>query len=253
MISIKNKVALEKMRDAGARLAQVMHDMIPCAQPGITTAELDAEIEKRMRLIGLHPTCKGFKGYRHVSCISVNDIVVHGVPSAATRLKAGDCVTIDIVGAYKGYHADMARTFIVPGATEPSAEIVRLIAVAEQSLAHALELVRPGIRLNVISTAIQQVVEAAGFGVLRDFVGHGIGKQMHEEPQVPNFDTGEVGPFLRPGMTLAIEPMITVGSPDVHILGDGWSVQTVDRSWAAHVENTIAVTENGVEVLTRLQ
>jgi methionyl aminopeptidase len=253
MISIKNKVALGKMREAGHLLASVMRDITPAILGGVTTKELDAEIEQRMRLAGLHPTCKGFKGYRHVSCISVNDIVVHGVPSAAIRLQPGDCVTVDMVGAYKGYHADMARTFIVPGDTKPSSEVVRLIAVAEQSLAAALELVKPGVRLGIISRKIQQVVESAGFGVLRDFVGHGIGKQMHEDPQVPNFDTGDEGPFLRQGMTLAIEPMITIGSPEVVILADGWSVQTVDKSWSAHVENTIAVTENGVEILTQLR
>jgi methionyl aminopeptidase len=253
MISIKNKVALSKMRDAGHLLASVMHEITPAIQSGITTKELDARVEDAMRRLGLHPTCKGFKGYRHASCISVNDIVVHGVPSEQVRLQPGDCVTVDMVGAYKGYHADMARTFIVPGAEKPSSEVVRLIAVAEQSLAAAIELVKPGVRLGVISRKIQQVVESAGFGVLRDFVGHGIGKQMHEEPQVPNFDTGDEGPYLRPGMTLAIEPMITIGSHQVVILADGWSVQTVDKSWAAHVENTIAVTENGVEILTQLR
>jgi len=253
MILIKNKMALSKMRDAGQRLALVMHDIVPSVVSGITTAALDAQLEARMRSLQLHPACKGFKGYRHVSCISVNDIVVHGVPSAMIHLKAGDCVTIDIVGAYKGYHADMARTFVVPGASEPSTEIERLIQVAEQSLEAAQETVKPGIRLGVVSRRVQQVVEAAGFGVIRDFVGHGIGRQMHEDPQVPNFDTGEPGPLLRPGMTLAIEPMITVGSPEVVVLADGWSVQTRDHSWAAHVENTVAITENGIEILTQLR
>lgn len=253
MIHIKNKMALAKMRDAGQRLALVMNDIIPAVVGGVTTAALDAQLEARMRSLDLAPACKGFKGYRHVSCISVNDIVVHGVPSTMVQLRPGDCVTIDIVGAYKGYHADMARTFIVPGSTEPLIEVHRLISVAEQSLEAAQETVRPGIRLSVVSRRVQQVVESAGFGVIRDFVGHGIGRQMHEDPQVPNFDTGESGPLLRPGMTLAIEPMITVGSPEVVILDDGWSVQTRDRSWAAHVENTIAITENGIEILTQLR
>lgn len=252
MVTIKNKTALAKMREAGRLLALVMYAITPAVREGVSTAALDALIEAEMRLRGLTPSCKGFKGYRHASCISVNDIVVHGVPSATVVLKAGDCVTVDIVGSSQGYHADMARTFIVPGDNAPAPEIVRLIEVAEQSLEKALEVARPGIRLGVVSRAIQQVVEAAGFGVIRDFVGHGIGKQMHEDPQVPNFDTGDEGPLLRPGMTLAIEPMITVGSPEVVILSDRWSVQTRDRSWAAHVENTIAITEDGVEVLTRL-
>jgi len=253
MIVIKNKMALAKMREAGQKLALVMQEVLPSVADGVTTIALDAEIEARMRAHGLHPACKGFKGYRHASCISVNDVVVHGVPSPNIRLKAGDCVTVDIVGINKGYHADMARTVIVPGSKEPAAEVVRLIQVAEQSLTRALEVAGPGIRLAVVSRAIQQVVETAGFGVIRDFVGHGIGRQMHEDPQVPNFDTGEEGPLLRPGMTLAIEPMITAGSPEVVILPDGWSVQTRDRSWAAHVENTIAITENGVEVLTQVR
>lgn len=253
MVTIKNKAALIKMREAGHKLASVMQEVLPSIVDGLATAALDAEIEARMRAHGLQPACKGFKGYRHASCISVNDIVVHGVPSQETRLKAGDCVTVDIVGISKGYHADMARTIIVPGLKEPAAEVVRLIEVAEQSLKRALEVARPGIRLGVVSRAIQQVVETAGFGVIRDFVGHGIGRQMHEDPQVPNYDTGDEGPILRPGMTLAIEPMITVGSPEIVILPDGWSVQTRDRSWAAHVENTIAITENGVEVLTQVR
>ncbi|MDQ5890475.1 MAG: methionyl aminopeptidase [Candidatus Dependentiae bacterium] len=253
MIMIKNKAALAKMRDAGQKLAQVMHDTLPTVVSGMTTAALDAEVEARMRALGLHPACKGFKGYRHASCISVNDIVVHGVPSPNVQLKAGDCVTIDIVGISQGYHADMARTLIVPGSVEPAPEVVRLIAVAEQSLKRAQEVAGPGIRLGVVSRAIQQVIEAAGFGVLRDFVGHGIGRQMHEDPQVPNFDTGDEGPLLRPGMTLAIEPMITIGAPEVIILPDRWSVQTRDRSWSAHVENTVAITENGLEILTQIR
>jgi len=240
------------MREAGQRLAVVMQHAREVVRPGLTTAALDAQIEATMKQMGLKPACKGFKGYRHASCISVNDIVVHGVPSEHRVLQPGDCVSIDMVGIFDGYHADMARTYVVSGAA-PDPAIARLIAVAEQALVAGQQALADGVRLGVVSHAIQAVVESAGFGIIRDFVGHGIGKNMHEDPQVPNFGSPTEGPRLYAGTTLAIEPMITVGSPDVVILPDRWSVQTRDKSWAAHVENTVAVTDSGVEVLTHLQ
>jgi len=253
MIVIKNKMALAKMREAGSRLARVMHEVAELIQPGVTAAWLDAEVESRMHKLGLVPACKGFMGYKHATCISLNEIVVHGVPSANAVLKSGDCVAVDMVGIYQGYHADMARTFIVPGDTKPAAEVVRLIEVAQASLEAAKAVMKPGVRLRTVSRHIQKVVEEAGFGIVRDFVGHGIGRQMHEDPQVPNYDAGEEGPILRAGMTLAVEPMITIGSAEVEVLSDGWSVQTRDGSWAAHVEDTIAITETGIETLTQVR
>lgn len=249
MIVVKNKRAIEKMRTAGQALARIMADVEPLVVPGANTAEIDAFVEKRMREAGLVPACKGYMGYRHATCISVNDIVVHGIPSEQVVLADGDCVTVDMVGSYKGYHADMARNFIVGNGDEV---VQRLVAVAQQSLDAGLAQVKPGVRLGVVQATIQKVVEDAGFGVLRDFVGHGIGKSMHEDPQVPNFGKTTEGPVLQVGMTLAIEPMITEKNYAVTVLSDGWSVQTNDGGRSAHVEDTIVVTHDGVEVLTRL-
>jgi methionyl aminopeptidase len=251
MITIKNKQALMKMRAGGALLAQIMEEVLGHVAPGVTTASLDAIAERAMHAVGLVPACKGYHGYKHATCISRNDVVVHGVPSEGHVIQPGDIVSVDMVGIYKGYHLDMARTVVVPGA-EHNETHQKLIVVAQEALDAGLAIVRPGVALNEVSCAIQSVVEKAGFGVLRDFVGHGIGKAMHEDPQVPNFDTNEPGPKLQQGMTLAIEPMITTRSPKIKILSDGWSVQTVDGGWAAHVEDTVAVTADGVDIFTRL-
>lgn len=238
------------MRTAGHALAAIMQEAIALVQPGVSTGEIDALIEKRMRSAGLVPACKGYSGYHHASCISINEIVVHGIPSKEAILSRGDCVSIDMVGAFKGYHADMARTVIVGDGGTKNRK--KMVAVAQQSLDIGLAIIRPGVRLGDVSAAIQSVVEDAGFGVLRDFVGHGIGRAMHEDPQVPNYGTPGTGPVLQAGMTLAIEPMITERDYSVTVLNDGWSVKTNDGGWAAHVEDTVVVTSEGVEVLTRL-
>ena len=250
MIKIKNKQAVAAMRTAGQRLARIVADAGAMVAPGVTTADLDAYIEKALRTAGLQPVCKGYAGYRHASCISVNDAVVHGVPSATKVLQDGDCVSIDVVGSYKGYCADMARTFMVGSASVVAA---KLAEVAQKSLDAGLAIVKPGVHLSDVSATIQNVVEAAGFGVLRDFVGHGIGRSLHEDPQVPNFGTPGNGPILRQGMTLAIEPMITEKDYAVVVGPDGWTVTTVDGGLSAHVEDTVVVTPTGVEILTRLQ
>lgn len=249
MIVIKNKQAIEKMRSAGHLLAAIFEKVPALIVPGTTTAQIDAFIEAQMRESGLTPACKGYAGYQHASCISVNDIVVHGVPSDSIVLQAGDCISVDVVGAYKGYHADMARTYMV-GKVAP--KISRLAAVAQQSLDIGLSKIRDGVLLGEVTSAIQEVVEDAGFGVVRDFVGHGIGRAMHEDPQVPNFGKVTDGPVLHTGMTLAIEPMITEKNYAVEILADNWSVQTRDGGWAAHVEDTVVVLPDGVEILTRI-
>lgn len=249
MIIIKNKQAIEKMRIAGHKLARIFEKVPALIEPGVTTAAIDAFIEEQMRKEELTPSCKGYAGYQHASCISVNDIVVHGVPSESVVLQEGDCVSVDAVGAYKGYHADMARTYTI-GKVDP--RVKRLAAVAEQALDVGLAKVRDGVLLGEVVSTIQQVVEDAGFGVVRDFVGHGIGRAMHEDPQVPNFGKPTDGPVLRTGMTLAIEPMITQKKYSVEVLADNWSVQTCDGGWAAHVEDTIVVLPDGIEVLTRI-
>ena len=249
-ILIKNKASIEKMRIAGHTLARIMGLMSGYISPGVSTGELDQIIEQKMRAEGLNPECKGYGTYKHATCISINDTIVHGVPSKEMILKSGDFVKIDVVGSYKGYCADMARGFFV-GEVNPTA--ARLASVAQKALDNAIKKIAPGVRLSDISACIQQEVESAGFGVVRYFAGHGIGKSMHEAPDFPNYGKPGQGPILREGMTFAIEPMITEGSYDVHILADGWTAKTVDGGLAAHVEDTVVVTKNGAEILTRIE
>lgn len=249
-ITIKNKAAIEKMRVAGHALALVMASIGDHVKVGKNTLDLDQIIEEKMRAGGLKPECKGYGTYKHATCISVNDVVVHGIPSKEIILKSGDFVKIDVVGSYKGYCADMARYFFV-GEVNPKAAM--LAQVAQTALDNAIKRITPGIRLSDVSACIQQEVEKAGFGVVRYFAGHGIGKSMHEAPDVPNYGKPGQGPILQEGMTLAIEPMITEGSYDIHILEDGWTAKTVDGGLAAHVEDTVVVTKNGAEILTRIE
>ncbi len=248
-IIIKNKMAIVKMREAGRLLALVMESIKSDMLEGKSTLEIDALIEKNMMAAGLKTPCKGFADYKHATCISVNDVVVHGIPTKETVLKSGDFVTIDVVGSFNGYCADMARCFFV-GEVRPVAK--KLADVAQESLDKAIALIRPGIKLSDISSCIQKTVEQAGFGVIRDFVGHGIGKSFHEAPEIPNFGEPGSGPILREGMTLAIEPMIVEHDYRVKKLADGWTVKTLDGGLAAHVEDTILVTANGADILTRL-
>lgn len=249
-IIIKNKISIDRMRTAGKLLAEVMNEVFDFIKEGISTLELDAVIEKKMRIKGLNPECKGYGTYKHSSCISVNDVVVHGVPSKEIILKSGDFVKVDVVGSYKGYCADMARGFFI-GSVSPVAE--KLARVAQRALDDALAKIVPGVLLSEISASIQKTVEDAGFGVIRDFAGHGIGKSMHEAPEIPNYvDSQNSFVILREGMTLAIEPMIVEKHYAVEILSDGWTAKTRDGGLAAHVEDTVLVTKGGVEVLTRL-
>lgn len=249
MIKIKDKQAISKMRIAGHRLAEIFNNLASVVEKGVSTAEIDSFIETSMREKGLVPVCKGYAGYKHASCISVNDVVVHGVPSEKEVLKNGDLVKIDVVGSYKGYCADMARCFFV-GQPQPVAQ--RLVDVAQYALDAAIKHAQPGVCLSDISATIQQKVEEQGFGVVRSFAGHGIGKSMHEDPEVPNFGEPGRGPRLRPGMVLAIEPMITQGHFAVKIMADGWTARTCDGGLAGHVEDTVAITEDGPEILTRI-
>lgn len=249
-IIIKNKVIIEKMRIAGKLLAEIMQEAQSLVVIGKNTAEIDAIIEQNMRKKGLVPACKGYAGYNHATLISLNDVIVHGVPSKEIILKSGDFVKIDVVGAYKGYCVDMARYFFV-GEVNPF--VRKIAAVAQQALDSAIDNVVPGKKLSDISALIQQIVEREGFGVVRYFAGHGIGKDIHEAPDIPNYGVPGQGPILQPGMTLAIEPMITQGAYDVQIMADGWTAKTVDGGLAAHVEDTILVTEQGAEILTRLE
>lgn len=235
------------MAKAGFLLSDILVSVEQLIKPGISTAEIDAWIESQIKAKGLVSKVKGYMGYRHVSCISVNDVVVHGVPRADCFLKSGDLVKIDVCASWEGYCADMARSFFVDQASEADQ---KLVDVARIALQKGIEQARVGNRLSDISAAIQQEVEKHGFGVVRDFAGHGIGKDMHEAPEIVNYGKPGKGPILREGMTFAIEPMITAGKYDVYVANDGWTVKTVDRSLAAHVEDTIVITSTGPVVLT---
>ncbi len=249
MIPIKNKLAFAKMEMAGQLLAQTMHRAAEYVKPGISTLELDAIITKTLIDKGLRSSTIGYAGYKHASCISVNAEVVHGIPSAKKVLKSGDVVKIDICASWKGYCADMARTIFV-GTVSPVAH--RLVQVAQDALDKGISKAYAGNRLGDISSSIQREVEKHSFGVVRDFAGHGIGKKLHEEPELLNYGHPGQGPVLQVGMALAIEPMITEGHYDVYVAHDGWTVITKDKSLAAHVEDTVLITENGPKIVTRL-
>lgn len=247
---VKTAQALEKMREAGKLLANIFENIPSKIEVGISTAALDLWIEQELIKRQLVSQSKGYKGYRHVSCISVNNVVVHGVPSGSVILQEGDLVKVDVCAAWQGYCADMARCFFVGGKADEKAQ--HLVAISYQALDKGIAQAVEGNRLFDISAAIQKHVEKFGYGVVRDFAGHGIGKNMHENPDVPNFGTAGTGMRLKAGMTFAIEPMVTQGSYEVYIDSDGWTVKTKDGKLAAHVEDTIAVGEHGPEILTRL-
>lgn len=249
MISIKGKRAVDAMAMAGKLLAHIFVDMEQIIVPGISTADLDAWIATQLDRNRLVSQTKGYKGYKHVCCISVNDEVVHGVPDAQKILREGDLVKVDVCAALDGYCADMTRCFFVGNAGSDEAQ--RLVRAAYAALDKGIEKAVPGNRLSDISAAIQQEVERQGFGVVRIFAGHGIGKRMHEEPEILNYGTPGRGPLLQVGMAFALEPMITYGHYDVYITKDGWTAKTVDKSLAAHVEDTVVITEHGPRVITR--
>ena len=249
MITIKNKVAIQKMETAGALLAQIMSDISEIIVPGISTLEIDTWIDLEMQRRNLVPKTKGYFGYKHSSCISINDEVVHGVPSKSKVLANGDLVKIDVCASWNDYCADMARCFFVGNVNK---DIKELVSVAQCALDKGISKAKVGNRLSDISAAIQEEVEKYKFGVVRDFAGHGIGKKMHEDPEILNYGKPGNGPILKAGMTFAIEPMITFGNYDVYVCNDGWTVKTKDRSFAAHVEDTVLITENEPKVLTRI-
>lgn len=249
MITIKNAAAIRKMAQAGHFLATMLQDIAPLVKAGVTTLELDTWIADRLRQNQMVSKTKGYMGYKHSSCISVNDELVHGVPRSSRILKEGDLVTIDVCASWEGYCADMARNFFVGEVPEVARKLVN---VAQRSLDKGIEKARAGNRLGDISSAIQQEIEKHGFGVVRDFAGHGIGKQMHEDPEILNYGTAGKGPLLQPGMAFAIEPMLTEGHYDVYVDHDGWTVKTVNKRLCSHVEDTIIVTHDEPLIITRL-
>ncbi|MBX6359697.1 MAG: type I methionyl aminopeptidase [Acidobacterium ailaaui] len=247
-IVIKTPQEVEKMRRAGAVVREVLDYVRGFVKPGATTMDLEGAAVRKMEELGVKPAFKGYHGYPCVLCTSVNSEVVHGIPSAKRVLREGDIVSIDTGVVLDGYYGDSAITVPVGEKIAPRAQ--RLLDVTRTSLESGIQAVRPGATLGDIGAAVQQVVEAGGFSVVREFVGHGIGTSLHEDPQVPNFGRRGQGLKLREGMVLCIEPMVNSGSPDVQVLEDGWTAVTQDGSLSAHFEHTVAVTSDGAVVLT---
>jgi methionyl aminopeptidase len=248
MIVCKSPAELRRMRAANQLVAEVLAELAGMAQPGLTTADLDQYAETRVRAAGAAPAFKGYRGYPATLCASANDEVVHGIPSKR-KLAEGDILSLDMGVLLDGFYGDSAVTVGVGKISDDAAELLR---VTEEALQKAIERVRVGGRLSDIGHAIQRWVEAHGFSVVREFVGHGIGSSLHEEPQVPNYGEPGRGPRLVEGMVLAIEPMVNAGRPAVRILPDGWTAVTRDGSLSAHFEHTVAVTAEGPMVLTAL-
>lgn len=243
---LKSPRELDLMDEANRIVHRVLDGIAERVEPGVTTRQLDRFAEELIRSSGGVPAFLNYRGYPATLCTSINDVIVHGIPDD-TPLREGDIIGVDCGVVYKGYYGDAARTFSV-GSVSREAE--RLIAATRHALDLAVEAVRPNERLSDIGHAVQTYVESQGFSVVREFVGHGIGTSLHEDPQVPNFGEPGRGPRLRPGLVLAIEPMVNLGVADVLTLSDGWTVATADGKPSAHFEHTIAVTESGPEVLT---
>ena len=250
MVTLKSEREIERMRASGRVVAEVLEALEAEIRPGVATAELDRLAESIIRgHEGARPAFKGYGGFPASICASVNEEVVHGIPSKSRTLEAGDIVGIDVGVLMSGYHADAARTFAVGPVTEQTR---RLLTVTQAALEAGIEAARAGARLGDVSASIQGVAEKAGFSIVRDLVGHGIGQHLHEDPQVPNFGVEGRGLELEPGLVIAIEPMVTVGGSEVRTLADAWTIVTIDGSLSAHFEHTVAITENGPDILTRV-
>ncbi len=249
IIVLKTPEEIEKIRTSCRIVVEILQGLRELARPGVTTYDLDRFSEEEARKRGAKPAFKGYRGYPCSLCTSVNNEVVHGIPSPKRHLKEGDILSLDFGILYNGYYGDAAITIPIG---EVSGKAKRLMEVTERALYAAIEKALPGNRLFDISATIQNCVEEAGFSVVRDFVGHGIGRELHEPPQVPNFGTPGRGVRLKKGMVLAIEPMVNAGRPDVRILDDGWTAVTADGSLSAHFEHTVAITDNGPDILTRI-
>jgi methionyl aminopeptidase len=248
MIIGKTKKELEKMRAAGRLVGLVLQELRRMVEPGITTLDVDAAAEKMIRDGGALPTFKGYHGYPFSICASVNEQVVHGFPSNY-RLKEGDIFSIDVGATLDGFVGDTATTVPVGRVSEDRLELIR---VTEECLERAIQQCREGKHLGDIGWAVQSHAEAHGYTVVRDYVGHGIGRRMHEDPQIPNYGTPDKGARIRNGYVFAVEPMVNMGTHRTKVLADGWTVVTLDGQPSAHAEHTIAITENGPEVLTRV-
>lgn len=248
-IVCKSQAEIEKMRRSGHIVRQVLDELRAMVAPGVTTMDLERAAERKIKESGAKPAFKGYYGYPCVLCTSVNEEIVHGIPSAKRVLKAGDIVSIDCGAVLDGYYGDAAITVAVGDSVSP--ERKKLMEVTEQSLYKAIEQVKVGNTISDIGAAVQEFVEANGFSVVREFVGHGIGTKLHEEPQVPNFRSRGGETRLREGMVLAIEPMVNSGGPEAKVLDDKWTAITADGSSSAHFEHCVAVTRNGPLILTQ--
>lgn len=246
MISIKSEREIELMREAGMMVSKTHQYLKQFIKPGITTKKLDQLAEKYIRDMGGIPTCKGYEGFPASLCTSVNDEVVHGIPGNR-KLKDGDIITIDMVIDYKGYQGDAAWTYAVG---EISEEKKYLMEHTEKALYEGIKQVKPGNRIGDISCAVQEYAESHNLGVVKELVGHGIGREMHEDPEVPNYGIKNTGPRLKEGMVICIEPMLNLGTADICILDDDWTIVTEDEMPAAHYEHTVLVTKDGYEILT---
>jgi len=247
MIICRSAAEISRMRAASQLVAAVLTELEIAVAPGVTTADLDRLAERLVRDAGAVPAFKGYRGFPATLCASVNDEVIHGIPSATRKLAEGDVVSLDVGVKLDGYFGDSAVT--VPVGRVPEATL-RLLKVTQQSLERAIAQVKVGGRLSDIGHAVQSHVEANGYSIVREFVGHGIGERLHEDPQIPNYGPPGRGPKLAEGMVLAIEPMVAMGRPETRVLGDGWTAVTRDGSLAAHFEHTVAVTSDGPLVLT---
>jgi methionyl aminopeptidase len=248
MIIYKSADEIAKMRKAGRVVAGTIDRVVAAVRPMVATAALDAVAEAYIGEQGAIPSFKGYKGFPASICVSINDEVVHGIPSPRRLLAEGDVVALDFGAIWEGFHADSALTMFV--GDPPSAEAEKLVRVTEEALEAGISQIGPGARLSDIGAAVQQVAEGAGFSVVREYVGHGIGRNLHEDPQIPNYGDPGRGPLIKPGLVVAVEPMVNIGGWETRVLADDWTVVTEDGSISAHFEHTIAVTEDGREVLT---
>lgn len=247
MVTIKSSREITLMKKAGDILATVFDVLEPLCIPGTTTKHLSEVAEKVIRDAGAIPAEKGYYGYPAAICASINDVVVHGIPSSV-KLKSGDIISLDIVVQYQGYMADACRTYMV-GEVSPMAQ--KLVEVTKECFFEAMKVVKPGARVGDISHAIQTHAEANGFSVTHDYTGHGLGRDMHEDPTIPNYGLPNTGMVLREGMTIAVEPIVLQGRKETRVLKDGWTAVTVDHKLAAHYENSIVITKDGYEILTK--
>jgi methionyl aminopeptidase len=248
MIIFKSPEEIDRMRKAGRITALTVERLMESVRPGMTTADLDAIAEKSIRGEGALPSFKGYRGFPGTICTSVNNEVVHGIPSPKRKLIPGDILKLDVGAIWEGYHGDSAVSVFVGG--PPSEEAIKLVRVTEESLETGIAQLQPGRRLSDVGHAVQQVAEGAGFSCVREYAGHGVGRALHEDPQVPNYGDPDRGPLVRPGLVVAVEPMVNMGTWRTKVLADRWTVVTADGKLSAHFEHTIAITEEGPEVLT---